>query len=108
MPLMRVDLPAPLSPRSAMTSPRRTSKSTRYRAWTAPKAFEMPTASSRGVSAISGCPLLDPANATAGTRILARPGRHPLDAVGFSLLGVLHAEVRLGDVAHADLLDRAE
>jgi len=37
MHLISVDLPAPLSPRSASTSPRRTSRSTPSRAVTAPK-----------------------------------------------------------------------
>src|SRR5919206_1426581 len=38
--LMSVDLPAPLSPTSAITSPSRTSKFTRSSACTAPKLFE--------------------------------------------------------------------
>src|ERR671933_1987138 len=40
MHLIRVDLPAPLSPTSAITSPSRTSKSTSWSACTEPKLFE--------------------------------------------------------------------
>ena len=40
MHLMSVDLPAPLSPTSAITSPARTSKSTSVSAWTEPKRFD--------------------------------------------------------------------
>ena len=50
MHLISVDLPAPLSPTSAMTSPLRTSKSTSARACTEPKLFETPRSSSVGVS----------------------------------------------------------
>src|ERR1700710_2794922 len=50
MHLMRVDLPAPLSPTRAMTSPDETWKSTSNRAWTAPKLFETPFSSKMGVS----------------------------------------------------------
>src|SRR5829696_2920012 len=49
--LIRVDLPAPLSPTRAITSPGRTSKSTSLSAWTEPKLFEIPWSSSRGVGA---------------------------------------------------------
>src|SRR5664280_2778583 len=48
--LIRVDLPAPLSPTSAMTSPLFTSKSTSVSAWTEPKAFEMLRRSRSGAS----------------------------------------------------------
>ena len=40
---MRVDLPAPLSPRSAVTQPAGTSKSTCSRAVTVPKRLAMPS-----------------------------------------------------------------
>ena len=46
--LISVDLPAPLSPTSAITSPARTSKSTSVSACTEPKLFEMPRSSSSG------------------------------------------------------------
>src|SRR5829696_1534803 len=49
--LISVDLPAPLSPTRAITSPGRTSKSTSLSAWTEPKLFEIPWSSSRGVGA---------------------------------------------------------
>src|SRR5664279_1455900 len=48
--LIRVDLPAPLSPTSAMTSPLFTSKSTSVSAWTEPKDFEMLRRSRSGAS----------------------------------------------------------
>src|SRR3954471_5485129 len=56
MHLMRVDLPAPLSPTRAMTSPRETWKSTSYRACTAPKLFETPFSSKMGVSVTLSTP----------------------------------------------------
>jgi hypothetical protein len=40
--LMKVDLPAPLSPMSATISPWRTAKSTPCSAWTGPKCFSIP------------------------------------------------------------------
>src|SRR4051812_38950887 len=53
--LTRVDLPAPLSPTSAITSPCRTSKSTSVSAWTEPKALLMLRSSrSGGVSVMWG------------------------------------------------------
>src|SRR3954452_2594070 len=52
IPLISVDLPAPLSPTSAVTSPLRTSRSTSVSAWTEPKDFETPRSSRRGVSLI--------------------------------------------------------
>src|SRR5438445_7585639 len=55
--LISVDLPAPLSPTRAMTSPARTSKSTSVSAWTEPKDFEMPRSSRMGVS-FTGSPVL--------------------------------------------------
>src|SRR5919202_6393294 len=48
--LISVDLPAPLSPTSAITSPRRTSKSASRRACTEPKLLEMPRSSRVGAS----------------------------------------------------------
>ena len=50
MHLISVDLPAPLSPTSAMTSPAATWKSTSKSAWTAPKLLETPRSSRTGVS----------------------------------------------------------
>src|SRR5919107_922764 len=48
MHLISVDLPAPLSPTSATTSPAATRKSTWYSAWTAPNRFETPRSSRTG------------------------------------------------------------
>src|SRR5205085_8120358 len=48
--LISVDLPAPLSPTSAITSPLRTSKSTSVSACTEPNDFVTPRSSRRGVS----------------------------------------------------------
>src|SRR6478735_5337820 len=56
MHLIRVDLPAPLSPTRAMTSPRETWKSTSKRACTAPKLFETPFSSKMGVSVTLSTP----------------------------------------------------
>src|SRR5579884_1276381 len=56
MHLISVDLPAPLSPTSAITSPERTSKSTSWSACTDPNAFETPRTSSVGASAMSCVP----------------------------------------------------
>src|SRR5262249_38647117 len=50
MHLIRVDLPAPLSPTRAITSPSRTSKSTSSRAWTEPNDLERPRIWRSGVS----------------------------------------------------------
>src|SRR4051812_33136970 len=47
--LISVDLPAPLSPTSAITSPLRTSKSTSLSAWTEPNRFVTPRSSRIGV-----------------------------------------------------------
>src|SRR5436305_6924632 len=48
MHLISVDLPAPLSPTSAMTSPSRTSKSTSVSACTEPKLLLIPRTASAG------------------------------------------------------------
>ena len=50
MHLISVDLPAPLSPTSAITSPLRTSKSTSVRACTDPNDFVMSRSWRSGVS----------------------------------------------------------
>src|SRR5215212_2240855 len=54
MVLIRVDLPAPLSPTSAVTLPGRAAKSTSVSAWTAPKRLLTPRSSSRGAPSPSG------------------------------------------------------
>src|SRR5579862_238116 len=70
--LIRVDLPAPLSPTSAMTSPFRTSKSTSVSAWTEPNDFVMSLSSRSGVSVTLWVSYQ--MNATGGS--LAAPTRH--------------------------------
>ena len=54
--LISVDLPAPLSPTSAVILPGRMSRSTPRRACTAPKLLEMPRRLSRGWSDVAGRP----------------------------------------------------
>src|SRR5215212_5592778 len=54
MVLIRVDLPAPLSPTSAVTLPAWAAKSTSVSAWTAPKRLLTPRSSSRGAPSPSG------------------------------------------------------
>src|SRR5918998_6577221 len=69
MHLISVDLPAPLSPTSAMTSPCDTWKSTSNSAWTAPKLLETPTSSRTGVSVTfvsPHSPAADPGASRAG------------------------------------------
>src|SRR5213076_2139102 len=51
--LMSVDLPAPLSPTSAITSPSRTSKSTSCKARTEPKCLETPRSSRVGAVVVA-------------------------------------------------------
>src|ERR1700694_4122357 len=48
MHLVRTDLPAPLSPQSAVTCPAGRSRSTLYSAWTGPKCFSTPRSLSNG------------------------------------------------------------
>ena len=69
MHLMRVDLPAPLSPTRDMTSPARTSKSTSVSACTEPKLLKMLRVSSIGVVVV-----LDAAEAMVSVTS-ALPGR---------------------------------
>src|SRR5688500_16292573 len=59
MHLIRVDLPAPLSPASASTSPACSRKETCCSAWTPPKRFERPRASSSGPAPGCSCFILD-------------------------------------------------
>src|ERR671937_3063279 len=54
--LISVDLPAPLSPTSATTSPARTSKSAARSAWTDPKLLEIPRSSRVGGSGVLTAP----------------------------------------------------
>ena len=97
--LIRVDLPAPLSPTRAITSPGRTSKSTSVSACTEPKLFEIPWSSSSGV-------------VDAGAVVMCgkgRWGRHedgPTRSrfLGAVLLEFADADLRLLQVAVEELL----
>src|SRR5436190_17160876 len=89
--LTRVDLPAPLSPTSAMTSTARTSKSTSASAWTDPNDFEILRSSKVGVSVT--VPRFLPQRSGEG----AQEAPPPLDAV-LALLAVLR-ELADADVA---------
>src|SRR5689334_1508521 len=95
--LMSVDLPAPLSPTSAITSPLRTSKSTSASACTEPKLFEIPRSSSAGAS-FALAAFMEGDDGTAGAGALRRaPAPQPF------LLAVL----RVGAVADVLLLQVA-
>src|SRR5580765_2436480 len=91
--LTKVDLPAPLSPTSAMTSPSRTSKSTSASACTDPNDFEIPRSWRIGVSlTVSGF---------LPHRRVGAPVRAPPPVSPVSLL----AELRELADAHVALLD---
>src|SRR5215217_1982300 len=68
--LIRVDLPAPLSPTRAITSPGRTWKSTSVSACTEPKLFEIPRSSSSGEDVVAGALVIEDRGGD-------RPGRPP-------------------------------
>src|SRR5213075_3240167 len=109
MHLTSVDLPAPLSPTSAVTSPACAVKSTSRRTCTGPKLLLMPRSSSRG-AAVTGAPHVGvtpvPASGTcrdAGTGICPRSADAGRGALGGVVAG---AQVGLGHetVGH-DVLD---
>src|SRR5438093_7761645 len=79
--LMSVDLPAPLSPTSAITSPLRTSKSTSVSACTEPKDFEIPRSPSVGAAFSLTVRFLPHRRAGAPVRRLRPRGRGGLLAV---------------------------
>src|SRR5262245_16548200 len=92
--LTRVDLPAPLSPTRATTSPGYTSKSTSERAWPPPKRLLIPCRSSSGARTAV---LMRPNLLTGGrgggwppaaARTAARVMRTLLDARGLAGVGV--------------------
>src|ERR1700694_5731071 len=58
MHLINVDLPAPLSPTRAITSPARTSKSTSLSACTEPKLLLIPRTASAGTTAVGAAGLV--------------------------------------------------
>src|SRR5262249_3746288 len=74
--LMRVDLPAPLSPRRPTTSPEPSRKSTSWRTWTPPKDFATPRSSRRSGAGEEGWRALSRPPAT--WSIIGRGGRTPL------------------------------
>src|SRR5919201_4804239 len=90
--LISVDLPAPLSPTSAITSPSRTSKSTSVSACTDPNDLETPRSSRVGA----------PFPLTASSIRREAPRRAPLGFIGFGRL--LLAVLRVGPVADLALL----
>src|SRR5215212_6251972 len=83
MHLTSVDLPAPLSPTRAVTSPGWTFIDTSRSTWTAPKLLSTPRTSSRGLAATVTIPSAD-----------AVLGAEPHEVAG--------AELLLGDVARGD------
>src|ERR671918_124715 len=86
---MRVDLPAPFSPRRACTSPFASSKSTPSLATTPGKRFVMPLSSRRGASAMEGKEGWGPAPAPSGSfGLFDRLG--DLDLAGDDQLGLRH------------------
>src|SRR6187551_930991 len=106
MHLISVDLPAPLSPTRAITSPARTSKSTPSSAVTDPKLFETPRVSSLGVAvlAVAGPTLVALTRWTPGRDGRgARPSRAPRP--GWRCLAVLlvRADADLGPLELAVL-----
>src|SRR5215207_5890115 len=96
-----VDLPAPLSPTSATTSPGRTSKSTSLSAWTGPKLLLTPFRASTGVLSLAFITRLLSRGRTRGAPrgAPAFSSRHLLDASFLAASGVL---------AGADLVHRPE
>src|SRR3954453_22571040 len=70
-----VDLPAPLSPTSATTSPGETSISASVRAWTAPKRFEIPLSDRTGVAVAVAVTSSPPRGRNRGSR--GRPDGRP-------------------------------
>src|SRR5215218_11030438 len=97
MHLISVDLPAPLSPTRAMTSPGDTWKSTSNSAWTAPKLLETPCSSRTGVPVT--CDSSSRPERTGGAPGGAPPGHSLLKADLLALVG---------ELARADLLHLGE
>src|SRR5919201_4050932 len=91
--LISVDLPAPLSPTSAITSPSRTSKSTSVSAWTDPNDLETSRSSRVGA----------PFRLTAPSIRREAPRGTPLDSS--DAVPRLLAELRVDPVADLALLE---
>src|SRR3954454_2826031 len=105
--LMRVDLPAPLSPTRATTSPAPTSKSTSVSARTAPKLLLTPFSSSRGVfDPAAGCVAV----ASVTSLLPRRRGPHCSLSYFTTTSALLEADLlaRGRICRRADLLDRVE
>src|SRR4029077_6610911 len=107
MHLTSVDLPAPLSPTSAITSPLRTSKSTSVSACTEPNVFDRPRISRSGVSLMVrlGTTVEAPGGASTVVTdlpavLLVRPGAHV--AALQELVREEPCVVRLGDRHNRD------
>src|SRR5213078_3300496 len=103
MHLTSVDLPAPLSPTSAVTSPACAVKSTSRRTCTGPKLLLMPRSSSRGAAlAVTVSPRWVTPVPAPGIRRGTGTGIYPLSAdAGSGALGGVGAgaQVSLGHVA---------
>src|SRR4051794_5459399 len=83
--LTSVDLPAPLSPTTATTSPEWTSKSTSLSAWTGPKLLLTPVRESTGALPFAFILCLSPLSGAAGGA-RAPPAFSPHDLLDASLL----------------------
>src|ERR1044072_2646575 len=96
MHLINVDLPAPLSPTSAVTSPARTSRSTSRRTWTAPKLLLIPRRDSSGSRCCPSTVAVMSADAVLFAGLLERlRGAHVVggrEAVGDHVLDVLRED----------------
>src|SRR5215212_9802984 len=110
MHLISVDLPAPLSPTSAMTSPERTSKSTSVSASTWPKLLETLRASSVGaVSAVGVGVVSATASVTSARPPWGGGGAHRSAPAGWLVLLAVLLELAATDVALlVDVLRRVD
>src|SRR3954467_5007525 len=102
MPLTRVDLPAPLSPTSAVTSPGYTSKSTSCRTWTGPKLLLSRRAVRIGSVTVPPLPGRSRFGAGWSGRRRGRPGRDP---AAHAQTSTLRAGLLLGGQIRAGGLD---
>src|SRR5438309_105323 len=105
MHLTRVDLPAPLSPTSAVTSPARTAKSTSWRTCTGPKLLFTPWISRMGSPMNRRLPVVTGLGCVVGEHIPARRswmgnGR----ASGDAELGADRREVARADLGRLDIV----
>src|SRR4051794_39091984 len=100
MHLTSVDLPAPLSPTRAVTSPAWALRAMSCRTWTGPKLLSMPRNSRVGVSVMGEAPgdWRGGPRATGGGGPLVRPGARALLDAGLRAQRVVvaGAQLRLG------------